>query len=195
MQDETKQDEQFSNELALAEQEAKNKELLKKESVELLNKISTEIDVEKTKDLTYLFNLNHNKKAMLRQNKLDDLMDNLVDNAADRWKNHPDEMDNDTMIKAMTTVQTIMEKNAAMAASNPEPKQLIQVQHNEVNINTEPTKPELTREQRKNVDSVVSKILQKALGRTGIDVDTETTPAEESEVIEADFEEIKDGEQ
>ena len=194
MQDENKQEELVSTELTLAEQEQKNRELLKQESAELLKKISTEVDVEKAKDLTYLFNLNHNKKAMLRQDKLNDLMDTLVDNATDRWTNHPDEIDNETLIRAMTTVQGIMEKNAATATSNPEPKQLIQVQHNEVNINsTEPSKPELTREQRKNVDSVISKILQNALGRSGIDpadAPTESAPVDTDDVIDADFEEL-----
>ena len=42
---------------------------LNKESLALINQIIAETDVEKTKDLTYLFNINQNKKTMVRMDK------------------------------------------------------------------------------------------------------------------------------
>jgi hypothetical protein len=52
---------------------------LNKESLALINQIIAESDIEKTKDLTHLFNLNQNKKTMVRIDKLSGLQDNLVD--------------------------------------------------------------------------------------------------------------------
>ena len=51
---------------------------LSKESVELINALIAESDIEKTKDLTYLFNINQNKKTMVRMDKLSELQDRLV---------------------------------------------------------------------------------------------------------------------
>ena len=65
---------------------------LAKESIVILNQIIAEQDPAKTKDLTYLFNQNQNKKTMARMNKLNDLVDTLVDKFIDRANNRPDEM-------------------------------------------------------------------------------------------------------
>ena len=56
-----------------------NADDLNKESLTLINQIIAEKDLEKTKDLTHLININQNKKTMIRIDKLSGLQDDLVD--------------------------------------------------------------------------------------------------------------------
>ena len=69
-------------------------ESLNKESMDLINQIIAEGDLEKSKDLTYLFNINQNKKTMVRINKLSDLLDTMTQQALVRFTNKPDEISN-----------------------------------------------------------------------------------------------------
>ena len=73
---------------------AVNAEDLNKESLTLINQIIAESDIEKTKDLTHLFNINQNKKTMVRIDKLSGLQDHLVDQFAKRVAERPDEISN-----------------------------------------------------------------------------------------------------
>jgi len=170
------------------EQREKIKQALNQESEELLVRLSETKNVQETKDLTYLFMLNNSKKAMMRQNKINTLVDNAVDELSDRVENHSDEIDNDTMIKILTTAQGILDKNTATAAQGPE-KNLIQINKTEttINVNSEQNdEKKLTSQQRKNIDSVVSKIL-------GGVIKVNEEPAEEV-ILEADVTEIKEPE-
>jgi hypothetical protein len=162
------------------------KQALNQEANGLLIKLSQETNLEKTNDLTYLFNVNHAKKAMARQTTLDEVMDSMVDNWHDRVVNHPDEMDNDTLLKGMNTIQTIMEKNSMAVNNNPEPKTLIQVNktENTVNITPEPKEAApLTTQQRKNIDSFIANALRGAI---------KATEGESEDVIDADVAEVTD---
>lgn len=170
------------------EQREKIKQALNQESEELLVRLSETKDVQETKDLTYLFMLNNSKKAMMRQNKINILVDNAVDELSDRVENHSDEIDNDTMIKILTTAQGILDKNTATAAQSHE-KNLIQINKTEttINVNSDQNdEKKLTSQQRKNIDSVVSKIL-------GGVIKVNEEPAEEV-ILEADVTEIKEPE-
>ena len=170
------------------EQREKIKQALNQESEELLVRLSETKDIQETKDLTYLFMLNNSKKAMMRQNKINTLVDNAVDELSDRVENHSDEIDHDTMIKILTTAQGILDKNTATAAQSPE-KNLIQINKTEttINVNSDQNdEKKLTSQQRKNIDSVVSKIL-------GGVIKINEEPAEEV-ILEADVTEIKEPE-
>lgn len=155
-------DTEASTALAISNQD--NKELLKQESTALLAQITAESNIEKTKDLTYLFNINHSKKAMLRQETLDDTMDSVVNELNSRVKNNPDEFDTDTLLRTATTIQTIMEKNAAQVAS-PTEKPLIQLNKTDININktdneTDPIVKGLTTAEKKNVSAFMSTLFK-----------------------------------
>ena len=137
-----------------------NKDLLKQESTALLAKLTQETNIEKTQDLTYLFNINHSKKAMLRQETLDDTMDYVVSEINNRVKNNPDEFDTETLLKTATTVQTIMEKNA-MQTTVQEDRPLIQLNRTDVNINAsaetgDPILKGLSASERKHVSTFMS---------------------------------------
>jgi len=169
------------------EQKEKIKQALKVESEELLVELSKTQDPQKNKDLTYLFQLNNSKKAMLRQNKINELMDNTVDKLTDRVENHSDEIPTDTLIKIATTAQGILDRNTLIATPNQE-QNLIQINKHEttINVNQEASEDKkLTSQQRKNIDSVVSKILGNVLKNS------EAQPEEEV-ILEADVTEVKE---
>lgn len=150
-----------STELVPATLTKEQREALKQESAQLLVKLTQETNIDKTRDLTYLFNVNHSKKAMLRQQKLDEIMDNVVDELGDRVEQHPEEFDTDTLIRTATTLQNIMEKNAMQVNTPVEQPPLIQVQKTDININTteESAVKGLNSTQRKNVNSFLSGLL------------------------------------
>ena len=173
------------------EQKDRIKQALKVESEELLVELSKTQDPQKNKDLTYLFQLNNNKKAMLRQNKINELMDNTVDKLTDRVEKYSDEIPTETLIKIATTAQGILDRNTLITTPSQE-QNLIQINKHETTINVNPEAQEdkkLTSQQRKNIDSVVSKILGNVLRNS------EAQPGEEvildAEVAEA--KESKDG--
>lgn len=169
------------------EQKEKIKQALKVESEELLVELSKTQDPQKNKDLTYLFQLNNSKKAMLRQNKINELMDNTVDKLTDRVENHSDEIPTDTLIKIATTAQGILDRNTLIATPNQE-QNLIQINKHETTINVNQEAPEdkkLTSQQRKNIDSVVSKILGNVLKNSD-------AQPEEEVILEADVTEVKE---
>ena len=67
---------------------------LNAESLDILNQIIEAEDIDKTKDLTYLFNINQNKKTMVRIDSLSNLQDKLVGLLSNRVTERPDEMSN-----------------------------------------------------------------------------------------------------
>ena len=171
------------------EQKEKIKQALKVESEELLVELSKTQDLQKNKDLTYLFQLNNSKKAMLRQNKINELMDNTVDKLTDRVDKHSDEIPTETLIKIATTAQGILDRNTLITTPNQE-QNLIQINKHETTINVNQDVQEdkkLTSQQRKNIDSVVSKILGNVLRNS------ETQP-EEDVILDADVAEVKESE-
>lgn len=155
-----------SDSALLASTQQLNRELLKQESTELLNQLAAETNLEKTQDLTYLFNINHSKKALLRQETLDDTMDQVIGELSNRVKDNPDEFDTDMLLKTATTIQSIMEKNS-MQVTNPEPKPLIQLNKTDININqpqedSDPLLKNLSAASRKNVSAFMANLFKNA---------------------------------
>jgi len=149
---------------------------LNKESTDLVNQIIAEKDVEKTKDLTSLFNVNQVKKTLVRLNKLGDLQDIVVDQAIERFTKRPDEIDNATMIQTMKTVQEMIERGNKQVAGVQEQPTLIQINqtNTEVNVGTEHSN--LTKESRDKINSVISAIMG--------NVQKPTTPVKEEDPID-----------
>lgn len=137
---------------------------LNEESLALINQIIAEKDIEKTKDLTYLFNINQDKKTMVRMNKLNDLMDAITDQAYIRFTERPDEISNDDLVKTMKTVQDMIERGQKQVSGvGDSPLIQINQQTNEVNVGDSAAK--LSRDSRKKVENVISSLL-KGLGAT-----------------------------
>lgn len=144
-----------STELVPADQTKENRDYLKQQSQELLAQITKENNPEKVQALTDLFNTNHNKKAMIRTEALDDVMDNLVSTLKERIIKHPDHFPDEDLVKAISTIHGVMEKNAAMAKQTPE--QAIQINNPEVTINN--VTPTLNKESRDNVNKFMQGLI------------------------------------
>lgn len=154
---------------------------LNKESLELLNQIIAEHDVEKTKDLTYLFNQNQNKKTMVRVDKLSDLQDKLVSQLAKRVEEKPDQISNQDLLQALKITQNIVERGQKQIMGvDDTPLIQINQQTNTVNMNDDARG--LNRDARERVKNVVANLL------TNIVKETSTTSVVDASVEQEDDE-------
>jgi hypothetical protein len=132
---------------------------LDQESMELLGQIIASSDEKQTQDLTYLFNINQNKKTMVRMDKLSGLQDNLVDQFVKRIQERPDEISNKELMDGLRIVQDIIERGQKQV-SGVDQQPLIQFnqQNNSVNIGGENV-TDLNRESRDRVKNAVLGLL------------------------------------
>ena len=149
---------------------------LNAESLDILNQIIAAEDVEKTKDLTYLFNVNQNKKTMVRIDSLSNLQDKLVGLLAKRVTDRPDEMSNQEVMQALKIVQDIIERGTKQVIGQAE-QPLIQInqQTNSVNVGDEAAG--LNRDSRDRVKRAIMNILDSVKDATNTEV-VEAEPIE-----------------
>lgn len=148
---------------------------LNAESLDILNQIIAAEDIDKTKDLTYLFNINQNKKTMVRIDSLSNLQDKLVGLLSNRVTERPDEMSNQEVMQALKVVQDIIERGTKqITGQNEQPLIQINQQTNSVNVGDEAAG--LNRDSRDRVKRVIMGILDNVKDAT----DTN------AEIIEAD---------
>jgi len=154
---------------------------LNQESLALINQIIAENDEQKAQQLMYLFNLNQNKKTMVRVNKLSELLDTITDQALTRFTARPDEISNKELFDGLKTVQDLIERGQKQVNGSADVP-LIQVnqQNNEVNLGS--SGATLSRDSRERVKSAVLGLLsslttaQEAVDATVVD----TEPIEET---------------
>lgn len=157
---------------------------LNAESLDILNQIIEAEDIDKTKDLTYLFNINQNKKTMVRIDSLSNLQDKLVGLLSNRVTERPDEMSNQEVMQALKVVQDIIERGTKqITGQNEQPLIQINQQTNSVNVGDEAAG--LNRDSRDRVKRVIMGILDNVKDAT----DTNT------EIIEADATVVNGGEE
>ena len=135
-----------------------NADDLNQESLALINQIIAESDIEKTKDLTHLFNINQNKKTMIRIDKLSGLQDHLVDQFARRIAERPDEISNKELMDGLRIVQDIIErgqKQVEGVAQTP----LIQFNQQNNSVNLGDSSTQLNKESRDRVKNAVLSLL------------------------------------
>ena len=148
---------------------------LNAESLNILNQIIAAEDIDKTKDLTYLFNVNQNKKTMVRIDSLSNLQDKLVGLLSNRVTERPDEMSNQEVMQALKVVQDIIERGTKqITGQNEQPLIQINQQTNSVNVGDEAAG--LNRDSRDKVRRAIMSILDNVKGATNTD----------AEIIEAD---------
>ena len=148
---------------------------LNAESLNILNQIIAAEDIDKTKDLTYLFNINQNKKTMVRIDSLSNLQDKLVGLLSNRVTERPDEMSNKEVMQAVKVVQDIIERGTKqITGQNEQPLIQINQQTNSVNVGDEAAG--LNRDSRDKVRRAIMSILDNVK-------DTANT---DTEIIEAD---------
>lgn len=141
------------------------------ESLELLNQIIAERDEDKTRDLTYLFNLNQNKKTLVRMDKLSGLQDDLVDQFAKRIAMRPDEISNKELMDGLKIVQDIIERGQRQVSGVDTPLPMIQVNQQNTSINVGDANGEisLNRESRERVKNAVLGLLNGLAQPTAIE--------------------------
>lgn len=134
---------------------------LNEEASALIAKIISETDEAKTRDLTQLFNVNQNKKTVVRINKLSDLLDAITDQALTRFTKRPDEISNKELFDGLKIVQDLIERGQKQVSGVSE-MPLIQVnqQTNEVNLGSPSS---LNRESRERVKSAVLNLLDNVM--------------------------------
>ena len=156
---------------------------LNAESLNILNQIIAAEDIDKTKDLTYLFNINQNKKTMVRIDSLSNLQDKLVGLLSNRVTERPDEMSNQEVMQALKVVQDIIERGTKqITGQNEQPLIQINQQTNSVNVGDEAAG--LNRDSRDKVRRAIMSILDNVK-------DTANT---DTEIIEADATLVNGGE-
>ena len=157
---------------------------LNAESLNILNQIIAAEDIDKTKDLTYLFNVNQNKKTMVRIDSLSNLQDKLVGLLSNRVTERPDEMSNQEVMQALKVVQDIIERGTKqITGQNEQPLIQINQQTNSVNVGDEAAG--LNRDSRDKVRRAIMSILDNVKGTTNTD----------TEIIEADATAANEGEE
>ena len=157
---------------------------LNAESLNILNQIIAAEDIDKTKDLTYLFNINQNKKTMVRIDSLSNLQDKLVGLLSNRVTERPDEMSNQEVMQALKVVQDIIERGTKqITGQNEQPLIQINQQTNSVNVGDEAAG--LNRDSRDKVKRAIMSILDNVKDVT----DTN------AEIIEADATLVNGGEE
>lgn len=163
---------------------------LNEESLALINQIIAETDIDKAKDLTYLFNVNQNKKTMIRVNKLSDLLDTITDQALARFTTRPDEISNKELFDGLKVVQDLIERGQKQVSGAGE-MPLIQFnqQTNEVNIGSSPSN--LSRDSRERVKSAVLGLLNNLTAQPS---NTEETIEENIITVEA-VDTVEEGEE
>ena len=123
---------------------------------QIAQEILNEQDVDKVKDLTTLFNLNAQKRNVMRVIRMNELLDKVTDQVIERFEKRPDNFSNDDLIKYMQVTENAIDranKHLHLVEETP-PIQL--QQNNQVNINIE---SQLDREGRERVIDAVRSIL------------------------------------
>ena len=135
-----------------------NADDLNQESLMLINQIIAEKDLEKTKDLTHLFNINQNKKTMIRIDKLSGLQDDLVDQFVRRIAERPDEISNKELMDGIKIVQDIIERGQKQV-EGVQQTPLIQFNQQNNSVNIGDGAPQLSKESRDRVKNAVLSLL------------------------------------
>lgn len=153
----------------------KEEKLLEKDvdaqAVELSKKIAKSSNKDELESLYDAFKINDTKKNAFRMNKLNELLDKIVDEAGKRLEHRSDEMTNKEIIDYMNALQAQIDHSKSTIEGI---KEVNAVQVNKVsntmNINIGDSATTLSRESREKIMDVVRDILTSAQSSDTIDV-------------------------
>lgn len=129
---------------------------LDEKTQQIAQEIIEEQDIDRVKDLTALFNLNAQKRNVMRVIKMNNLLDKVTDQVIERFDKRPDNFSNDDLIKYMQVTENAIDKankNLNLVEETP-PIQLMQ--NNQVNINIG---SDLDRDGRERVLNTVASLI------------------------------------
>lgn len=126
------------------------------ETKKIAQQILDEHDVDRVKDLTNLFNLNAQKRNVMRVMQMNELLDSVTGQIMERFRKTPNNFSNEDLIKFMQVTETSIERaNKSLNLVDQAPAIQYQ-QNNQVNINIDGG---LDRESRQRVTDTVQAIL------------------------------------
>ena len=146
---------------------------LDNQTKDIAQKILDEQDIEKVKDLTALFNLNSQKRNVMRVMKMNALLDTVTDKVVERFEKTPDNFSNEDLIKYMQVTEAAIEKaNKQLNLVDETPAIQLQ-QNNQVNVNIIDS---FDRDARERIAEAVKAVLSKTTMTNGnvIDVSNES---------------------
>lgn len=117
----------------------------------LENEIMTSDDADELSDIIDIFNLNLQKKNLVRNKKLNDIQDKVVERMLEKIESEPWEFSNDDLIKFHKVIQETISKSPNIDKTE---IPLIQV-NQQINVNS----PNFDRESRTKILSAVNDIL------------------------------------
>ena len=117
----------------------------------LENEILTSDDADELSDIIDIFNLNLQKKNLVRNKKLNDIQDKVVERMLEKIESEPWEFSNDDLIKFHKIIQETLTKSQNIDKSE---IPMIQV-NQQINVNS----PNFDRESRAKILSAVNDIL------------------------------------
>lgn len=160
---------------------------LNAESLAILNEIIAveNSNIDKTKDLTYLFNANQNKKTMVRLDSLSNLQDKLVGLLSKRVTDRPDEMSNQEVMQALKIVQDIMDRSTKNIMGTDNQAPLIQINQQDNSVNMGEGINSASRESKNRVRNAVMSLLSSINDATA-------TPQEPIDATDAEVVELQD---
>lgn len=132
---------------------------LDNQTKQIAQEILNEQDIEKVKDLTNLFNLNAQKRNVMRVIKMNDLLDKVTDQVVERFEKRPDNFSNEDLIKYMQVTENAIDRANKHLNLVEETPAIQLMQNNQVNINIDSG---LDRDGRERVMDAVRAILSKA---------------------------------
>lgn len=144
---------------------------LDNQTKDIAQKILDEQDINKVKDLTTLFNLNAQKRNVMRVIKMNKLLDDVTDHMMTRFEQRPDNFSNEELLKYMQVTENAIDranKNLNLVEETP-PIQY--QQNNQVNINIVDT---LDRDERDRVLEYVNSVLKNGLNTDTNIIDVES---------------------
>lgn len=123
--------------------------------------ILSETDLDNLNDIINLFNISLRKRDLVRNSKLSETQDKIVEQISNRVAEQPDDFSNDDLLKYYKTIQdSLVKSNTSLDDIKTPTIQLNQ----QININND----EFDRESRMRIIDTVSKILN--LSETDIEV-------------------------
>ena len=163
----------------MTEEEIVNLIPLNEENEKLANQILAETDLEKTQELTHLFNLNQAKRNAIRVLKLNSLLDKVSDQMIERFEKRPDNFSNTDLLNYMTTVQNSIDRaNKSLNLIDESPA--IKINIDNVNVDNGPV---LDRESREKVADALKAIMS-FMEKQDNTVEPESIIIEEGEIEE-----------
>ena len=146
---------------------------LDNQTKQIAQEILDEQDIERVKDLTNLFNLNAQKRNVMRVIKMNELLDKVTDQVVERFEKRPDNFSNEDLIKYMQVTENAIDranKNLNLVEETPAIQYL---QQNNVNITIDNG---LDRDARERVMDAVKALLAQS----------SHTPPQDEVVVEID---------